>query len=331
MKKLFSLIAAVFLIAGCDDGDIEFRTFDFTGETVSTCADNNIYFKINESEVLILAIDPETLINEVTLNEDGVEEPRIIAITPGGATTLTYRRYDSAITSSLLCANPVPASPGVVEEWIGDGSLSVTTKEIEEDGILLGYSHEITISSVTFTKDGVSETINNSEFGVIERRFDFSFDFEPANEETEREAIKCDSDDNNSNRLYTLKADEALTFDFEDGLFPTAPTTEPLLIDLDLLQNPDNRVNFRTFSGTVSPANVCSLDQPVSPITTARWQAIDGTIKIVTTSVAGALEHRIYFIDFIFQNGTEEINLNDIVAPVEGQEGYFYGVYYTAN
>lgn len=325
MKKILGLVAALILIAACDDGDIEFRTFDFSQETVTPCTDNNIYLKINEAEVLMLEIAPETLPNQVT-EVDGVEVPREIPIT--GNTRLTYRRYDAVVTSSDLCSAS-PSTPRIAEEWTGGGGLLVTTREIRDDetNVLLGYSHNIVIGSATFSNGSTSQTINNSDFGVIERNFDFTFDFLPA-EGDEPTVNGCSGGDNENNLLYTIKADEALVFDHEDDLFVSAAGT--ITRELGGFQNP-NTFTLRIYSDGVSSPSICNLDQPISPVLTAKWQAIEGTVKIVTTEgdLEGTWELRIYLIDAIFQNGVDTFNLNDI-ADFDEEVGYLFGVYSTA-
>jgi hypothetical protein len=326
MKKILGLVTALIFIAACDDGDIDFTTFDFSQETVIPCTENNnIYMKINEAEVLILEIAPETLVNQVT-EVDGVEVPRIIQIT--GSTKLTYRRYDSVVTSNALC-NPSPSTPRIAEEWTGEGELLVTTREIRDDetGVLTGYSHNIVIGNATLSHGTTSQTINNSEFGVIERNFDFTFDFLPA-EGDEPTVDDCSGGDNENNLLYTIKAVEALVFDHEDNLFVSAPGT--ITRELGGFQNP-NTFALRIYSAGVSSPSICNLDQPITPVVISKWSAIEGTVKIVTTAgdLEGTWEHRIYLIDAVFQNGTDTFNLNDI-ADFNEEVGYLFGLYSTA-
>ena len=322
MKKIFGLVAAIILVAGCDDGDIDFRTFDFSQETVIPCAENNLYFKINEAEVLILEIAPETLINQVT-EVDGVEVPREITIS--GTTKLTYRRYDSTVNSSILCT-PSTSTPRIAETWTGEGELWVTTKEIRDDetNVLTGYAHNVVIGTATLKNGETEQTINNSDFGVIERNFDFTFDFLPAEGE-EPTVNDCSGGDNENNLLYTIKADEALVFDHEDDLFVSAVGT--ITRDLGGFQNP-NTLSFRVYTAGVSSPSICNLDQPITPVVKAKWSAIEGTVKIVTTQVPGSWEHRIYLIDAVFQNGTDTFDLND-VADFDEEAGYLFGVYLT--
>ena len=46
MKKLFVLVASVFMLQACDDGDITLESFNFDTVNIQECPDNNLIFKI---------------------------------------------------------------------------------------------------------------------------------------------------------------------------------------------------------------------------------------------------------------------------------------------
>ena len=50
MKKLFVLVASVFMLQACDDGDITLESFNFDTVNIQECPDNNLIFKINSFE-----------------------------------------------------------------------------------------------------------------------------------------------------------------------------------------------------------------------------------------------------------------------------------------
>ena len=54
MKKLIVLVASVFMLQACDDGDITLESFNFDTVAVQNCSDNNLVFKINDNELLLL-------------------------------------------------------------------------------------------------------------------------------------------------------------------------------------------------------------------------------------------------------------------------------------
>lgn len=312
MKKIFCLIAALSLLSGCDDGDMTFKSFDFSGVTSQSCNNSNIYFKINGEEALILTLSDGALLNEET--EDG---PREVAV-GGDGNTIIYRDYEGTVTSSMLCATPAPAFPGIQEEWTGDGTLLVETQAVVVEGRITGYNHEITIQSATFTKGDESVTINNNLFGTITREFDFTFDFIPEGEE-EPEVKPCD----NKNLIYTLKGREALVFEFEEGLFDPDGATIDLTSD-------DNEIYFLTYDGTISEGHICDNISPATPELTGRWEAISGFVIIETTSDDPGFSHKIYFKDVILEYAGETILINDIAEIEEGEPGYYFGNYTTA-
>ena len=54
MKKLFVLVASIFLLQACDDGDIALESFNFDNVLVQNCASNNLVFKIKSQIVFSL-------------------------------------------------------------------------------------------------------------------------------------------------------------------------------------------------------------------------------------------------------------------------------------
>ena len=314
MKKILCLIAGLTLLSGCDDGDMTFKSFDFSGVTSQSCSDSNIYFKINGEEALILTLSDNALLNEETPDD----EPREVAVGSGG-NTIIYRDYEGTVTSSMLCATPAPAFPGIQEEWTGDGTLLIETQAIVVEGRITGYSHQITIQSATFTKGDESVTINNNLFGTITREFDFTFDFIPEGEE-EPEVKPCD----NKNLIYTLKGREALVFEFEEGLFDSDGGTQTIELD-----NDDNEIYFLTYNGTISEGHICDNISPATPELTGRWEAISGTVVIVTTPDDPGTSHKIYLKNVVIEYAGEVIEINDVAEIENEEEGYFFGNYTT--
>ena len=59
-----------FAFSGCDDGDLIVDTIDFSDVATSSCSDNNLIFKLKESESLILNIPEETFTENPTVAND---------------------------------------------------------------------------------------------------------------------------------------------------------------------------------------------------------------------------------------------------------------------
>jgi hypothetical protein len=69
MKHFFWIILLVISLFGCDDGDFNIETFDFSTVSSASCnsgASGFFVYKINGSEVLLLQIPENNFINEIT-------------------------------------------------------------------------------------------------------------------------------------------------------------------------------------------------------------------------------------------------------------------------
>ena len=182
MKKIFGLIAALVLISGCDDGDMSFKTFDFSGSPVEYCTANNnnpdtsteIYFKRTGIEGLILQLPKGTLKSAPTKDPvTDIDKPYTIVL--GSTNKLTYQSYVSAPTS--LCT--VADIPKVTETWTSEGTLLVSTVATYKDDKLTGYIHTITMQNVSFKNGDETITIVDSPFGDITKANGFTFNFIP--------------------------------------------------------------------------------------------------------------------------------------------------------
>ncbi|MDO6472296.1 hypothetical protein [Maribacter sp. 1_MG-2023] len=163
MKK-YLLIGCSILFFGCNDGDLQIETVDFDSiETVQSCNDvsattENVLFKINDDEALILNLPSELLKNEVSTTE-------IESLVPGSS-QITYRIFSETVSSSYFCDSPPPLTPTVLKEIEAEaGSVFVTTTT--EDSIT--YSHTIQLSGITFLNENGSRItdLQISEFGTV--------------------------------------------------------------------------------------------------------------------------------------------------------------------
>ncbi len=319
MKKILGLIATLILVMGCDDGEMSFNTFNFADGTPSRCSDSNLYYKINGSEVLLLDLSGNPLSNVPTVQG----EPRLITI--GATNTITYRNYDDTPGAGSICSFPAPASPAVLEEWIGEGTISIQTDAVRNtSGILTGYSHKITLVDVSFTKNGETTRIVDNEFGSIVIPVGFTFNF--GMEEADLELDKCPE----NNLIFKRRGNEALLLNLDPAVFAdnVAGSTDTITFtDLE-----DAGVIFLVYNGSVSESNICSVINPVTPVITERWEAT-GTVTINTVAVSGepgAVEHEITFSNMVFtkvsDSSGQTFTISDLVAPVPGETGYYFGV-----
>ncbi|MCW1148605.1 hypothetical protein [Flavobacterium lacisediminis] len=165
MKKLIVLVASVFMLQACDDGDITLESFNFDSVTIQECTDNNLIFKINNDELLLINIPESSFANVET--PDG--SPRIVNVT--SANQIIYRIYSGNVTLSNICSTIPPATPVVKKEWIATGgTIEIITDALYAiDGVTItGYTHNIKFVNVNFSGSSNSFSFTEYNFGNYE-------------------------------------------------------------------------------------------------------------------------------------------------------------------
>lgn len=152
MKKVFGLLLGVFLLTGCDDGDLVLESFNFNNAPIQKCSDKTLLFKTSGEELLLLDIPASNFPNEVT----PVDEPRIVTIS--GSNKVLYRKYSGNVSNTSICSVIPPASPTVLSEWTasGGGTIQIVTTEkttidpVTNESVLTGYNHQIKFLNIQF-------------------------------------------------------------------------------------------------------------------------------------------------------------------------------------
>lgn len=313
MKKIFGLIALA-LVMACDDGDMTFKTFNFGTAAVQSCTTTGIVYKTSGTQALILDLDPSAFIDIET--QIGV--PRVVTL--GAANKLIYRNYTGNVSSASLCSDIPPASPAVAEEWVAlpGGTLNiVTTERKDDDEKLIGYSHSITLKSVTFTKGDETIIMEDNVFGTYLETLPYSFDF--LDEDNDIVLGSCTP---NSTTVFRVTGNESLQLLLEPGIFPNAPDTTTTI---DLANTTDNnQVIFTTYAGSASTA-LCNTPPPVLNVT-GQWFATAGQLKIVTTqATSGGFDHVVSLVGAVFINTSQEA----ITVTNGSSPEYRLGTYHT--
>lgn len=134
MKKI-GIFLLVFFILACDDGNIDVPEFVFNEKLAECTSTNNnktttyVFYKTNENEALSVQINN---VSEGYFTSITDKSP--IALTSSGANTVTYRTFASNITgSNYFCQNIPPTTPTLVNEWNGEGTLTLKTIETKDD------------------------------------------------------------------------------------------------------------------------------------------------------------------------------------------------------
>lgn len=335
MKKLFCLIVAMVFITGCDDGELTFDNFDFTGVDAQQCnAQSNIYIKKNGTEMLILTLDASALLNvESELDGNNERIPRAITLTPNGANSIIYRNYNGDVSGLDICADVPAATPTVVDEYNGSGTLDITTtKIVDTETGAITYNHSINIRDVSFAKGEEEIRILDNNFGLITKTLGFDFDFE-GTESTPLTVQSCTV----NGLIFKVNSNEALIIDFPASAFENVADTT--IIDLE---EPDDEGNYevllRVFSGSIAQIEtdnnyLCQTSAPLSPVETERWRAVSGTVEIVSVQTSinpepVTFSHEIRFRDIVF---AKEGSNSEIFEPenTEDVDYYLFGTHTT--
>lgn len=309
MKRLLGFIVML-LVFGCDDGDITFKTFNFSNSQLQSCNDNFIY-AIQGTEVLILYIDKSNFSRQVTSND----EPKIVQI--NSSTRVVYRNYDGNINSNTICTSLPPSSPSVIEESNAapGGTIQIITTENKKDNVVIGYNHQIRLVNTSFINGKNTLKLTNTVIGTYTTPLGYLFDFD-------KEGLIVESCD--SSKIFKKNLNEALIIAVNPELFKDEETPEgnPRIQELDA----ENQVVFNVYSGNIIKNNICATIPPLTPTITEQWKAAtqnSGSIEVTTIwdNTANIYRHEIRLIDVIFTN-----NGNNTETFTTG-ENYLFGTY----
>ena len=158
MKKLLILFLA-FTLNACNDGDFDVPVFEFT-EKVNVCGDFVLYIaSTNSTEILVLTL-PSTALGTAP----------IVALPISATVTATYRIFDKGISANYFCQDIPPLEPTILKDLKADenGTINIVSTEILANGVVTGYSYEITITNLNFN-DGEDRIFFESfSFGKLE-------------------------------------------------------------------------------------------------------------------------------------------------------------------
>lgn len=283
MKRFFWILFLAFCLNGCDDGDFNIETFDFSTVASASCnsgASGFFVYKINGSEVLLLQIPENNFINEIT--STGV--PRTVSLS--STNKLIYRIYNNTVTNAAICTTIPPANPSVIEEWNAvSGTVEITTtanktvNEANNSSFISGFTHSIVIRNVTFQKgNGTEQLYTLLNFGNY-----ITTNTPPANfiDFTLKEC------DNNFDFVYKIVGNQSISLQTDSSLFvnevtaPGSPRTA--LID------GTNQLYLDYYAANINDIFICTSPLPTVPARTQRWVAqngvanVSGIIEVVTT------------------------------------------------
>jgi hypothetical protein len=311
MKKIFLALVALALFTGCDDGDMTFKTFDFSeGRAPEFCrGDRGTIFKINGSEVLLLNLDPDLLLRVPTA------VPTRVNVGSSGPNRMFYRTYSGTPNAETFCESS--GTPNLVDEWSGNGTVLITTTaNIDQaTGAVSGYTYSFTIESATFSNGEQEVTILDSPLRGFTEPNNFAFNFSGTGGQTAR----C------SNRpiAYKTKVDESLELRLENNTYFSTPGNKT--IDL-ANEEDDNNLYFVKFNTSVTTTDICEDDR-TGTVQLQLWRAISGRVEITqkTDSEDPTIMHYdVRLFEVVFANNDDPRELYR-PANTAGEDFYYMG------
>ncbi|WPR70284.1 hypothetical protein SLW70_10035 [Flavobacterium sp. NG2] len=306
MKKIASLLAFMLILNGCDDGNLTQEDIDFEDFTTQSCSTNNIIYKINDKEALLIEIPPTSF----------GTEPTTTSLTIGTTTNrVIYRFYDGAVSSDNFCETIQPATPIVLDQWTAtSGTIKIVTTAIappSTDGNnstkITGYNHLITLTDITFSIKNGEQTFRTLPFGNYVKTIT------PLQLNFEKLLTKC----SDSNILYEFKKDEAIMLNIDPALIvnEVTATNSPRT---GLIGSTTNTLTYRLFSGLLSSSYFCNTTTPTTPTLSQEWTGlagVSGTSGIIevttTTNGPNAFKHTITLKKATLKKGNNSFTLGD--------------------
>ena len=140
--------------------------FEFSLSQTVKCTSNNLIFRYNANEVLLLDLDQTLFANAATV----VGSPRTQLINT--TNKVVYRTYNGSLNANFFCSSIPPTSPLLIDEWIGQNGVAGVSGIIKVDTEALtnptAYKHTITLFKVTYKKGFQTYTplLDNFVFGT---------------------------------------------------------------------------------------------------------------------------------------------------------------------
>jgi len=165
MRRFFLFLVCTGLLFSCGDNDLDIEAIDFNDVALQFCAAprtnaKNVFFKINQTESLILELQSGVLGKGV------VGDTIVTESTLPGQSRLTYRIFSGEPTKNYYCDDIPTVDPQVVDEVSAQGgTIIVETMALDT----INFVHNIRLSGISFvTGDGQRITnMNIDQFGEV--------------------------------------------------------------------------------------------------------------------------------------------------------------------
>lgn len=305
MKRFLGILFLVVMISGCDDGDLFLEDINFDKATVATCANNDIIYKLNEKEALLLELPGFIFPSETKTQE----------VTIGGSNRVVYRFFNGTVKADNICETIPPATPIVVDQWTAaaGGKIVITSTPIKTTDAtnnstkITGYNHYIVLKNITFQKTNGTQVYDEFIFGdytTTVTSIPFAFT---------KTLGQCAT----SKQVYNFINGEALTLNnIEDGLIKNEVTAlnTPRTA---LIGSTTNSLIYRSYTGLLTESYFCTTPTPATPTLFQEWKAAsgvantEGIIEVTTTTFGTGFKHTIVLKKVKMIRGGDNFSLGD--------------------
>lgn len=304
MKKLLLSLVSIALLNSCDDGDLSIDTINFDSVSAQECSLNNVVYKINGNQLLLIEIPEANLPYENKVGDK--------SFTINSTNQVIYRSYNNTVTSASICSTIPPASPIVTEEWTAiAGTITIHTTAIygapnsQTGAIKISkYRHTINFSNITFAKPSGNQVYESFSFGDFDTNATtLPMNFNP-------DSIQLCS---NSNTLFNAQNGgiEGLYIqNLSSNLLDTTVLGSPKTALIN--SNNENILTYRLFDLALTLGGnstyFCSTTLPDSPAINEEWIGqtgianTSGIIEVTTSTNGSGFSHSIHLKAVTFTN-----------------------------
>jgi len=266
MKKVLGVFMLLVSLTGCDDGDMVFENLNFDGKAIQKCTENELYFKINDRELLLV---------DFSFGKTGSQLDSLAPLntlksfTTNNTNKIVYRTYDGAVNATNLCSILPPANPKVTSEYtsVNGGIINYTrtmNPAVTEGVVNVTYMYTINFENITLSNGSSEIKYTTFPFGSYiyeSNRLTFNF-------------ANFDFCDNSILNCKTINEIFQIPFP-ENFSFPTKKETQTINFDS---ANPARYLLFRKNFTTDS----CELpDIPIKE----DWLSGNGSLSIESVPV----------------------------------------------
>lgn len=272
MKKILGLLVFSIAITACNDGDLVFDNFNFDEKDIQKCEDNELYFKINNNQLLLVDF---TFGNNLSVLDSLAPLNEMQKILTSDRTKIYYRTYDAAVSKNVICALLAPANPKVTSEYISipGGTINYTRTMrpiVTETAVNVSYVYTINFENITLT-NGTSDiryaVLPYGSYQYDNSRMSFNFTTNFTN---------CD------NVLIGYTATEVVQLTLpENFVFPTANQTQNIPL------NNTTDIQYFVFKNSFSIDEDAPCEFPTETIK-EQWQSTSGNLQIESSAITNA-------------------------------------------